>query len=74
MTHEDRTRMLSLIQNFIQERYTLAGLANPLYGFETMAMIYEEHLWENRITIETYADKTTLATRIEDAATIRSQA
>lgn len=67
-----RATMFQKIQQFLRKQYSLAGLPTPLYGFETMAAIYEEHLWNSRETTISYADDTTLAARMREAAVERS--
>ena len=63
-----RPMIFEKIHQFMRDQFAQAGLDEPLYGFEMMASIYEEHLWENRTTKRSYADHTTLAARIEEAA------
>ncbi len=62
-----RAEMFQKIEQFFQTQFNLAGLPTPNDGFKTIAAIYEAHLWENRETTSSYADDTTLATRMQEA-------
>ena len=66
-----RPMMFEQIVQFMRDQFAQAGLDEPLYGFGIMASIYEEELWINRTTKRSYADHTTLAARIEEAARAR---